>query len=399
MYHSNILTPSSEIEKRIKKLQHHLKENNIEAALILQKTDLFYFTGTIQQAHLYIPADGEPVLMVRKDFRRAEAESPISRVFPLESPGRIPDLLTRNGYTLPAILGLECDVLPVNLFFNLQQVFGNPETIDISNPIRLMRSQKTPYELEIIRESAQLSDRVAGYMQEVLCEGLTEIELAGIIEARARKLGHQGIVRMRLWGNEMFYGHLMSGPAAAVSSYLASPTGGAGIHPAVSQGPGLRQIKRHEPILLDYVFAHRGYLSDHTRIFAIGEISDELMHAHEAMLDLQDLLKKETRAGVKAGEIYDLALKRSAELGYESNFMGCGSQSVQFVGHGIGLEIDEYPFLGKNQTLELKKGMTIALEPKLVFPGKGVVGIENMHIVTEEGLEQLTLFPEEIILL
>jgi len=399
MYHSNILTPPSEIKKRIKKLQHHLKENNIEAALILQKTDLFYFTGTIQQAHLYVPADGEPVLMVRKDIRRAEAESAIGRVLSLESPGRIPDLLTRNGYTLPAILGLECDVLPVNLFFNLQHIFGNPEAIDISNPIRLIRSQKSSYEIEILRESAQLSDQVAGYMQEVLREGLTEIELAGIIEARARKLGHQGFVRMRLWGNEMFYGHLMSGPAAAVSSYMASPTGGAGINPAVSQGPGSRRIKRHEPILLDYVFAHRGYLSDHTRIFAIGEISDELMHAHAAMLDLQDLLKKETRPGVKAGEIYDLALKRTAELGYESNFMGSGSQSVQFVGHGIGLEVDEYPFLGKNQTLELKKGMTIALEPKLVFPDKGVVGIENMHIVTEEGLEQLTLFPEEIILL
>ena len=134
-----------------------------------------------------------------------------------------------------------------------------------------------------------MSDQVAAYMQEVLCEGLTEIELAGIIEARARKLGHQGFVRMRLWGNEMFYGHLMSGPAAAVSSYMASPTGGAGINPAVSQGAGSRRIKRHEPILLDYVFAHRGYLSDHTRIFAIGEISDELMQAHAAMLDIQDL--------------------------------------------------------------------------------------------------------------
>jgi Xaa-Pro dipeptidase len=399
MYHSNIFTPSSEIEKRIQKLQHHLKANHIEAALILQKTDLFYFTGTIQQAHLYVPADGEPVLMVRKDLRRAEAESAIGRVLFLESPGRIPELLTRNGYTLPAILGLEYDVLPVNLFLNLRQIFDNPETIDISNPIRLIRSQKTPYEIEIIRESAKLSDQVAAYMQEVLREGLTEIELAGIIEARARKLGHQGFVRMRLWGNEMFYGHLMSGPAAAVSSYMASPTGGAGINPAVSQGAGSRRIKRHEPILLDYVFAHRGYLSDHTRIFAIGEISDELMHAHEAMLGIQDLLKKETRPGVRAGEIYDLALRRTTELGYESNFMGSGSQSVQFVGHGIGLEVDEYPFLGKNQTLELKKGMAIALEPKLVFPGKGVVGIENMHIVTEDGLEQLTLFPEEIILL
>jgi Xaa-Pro aminopeptidase len=325
-------------------------------------------------------------------------ESALSRVIPMDKPGDIPSLLRQTGYSLPGILGLECDVIPANLYLKYQQIFDDSKIVDISHLIRLIRAEKSPYEIQIIRAAAQLSDRIAGYMQEVLRAGITEIELAGIIEARARKLGHQGLVRMRLWGNEMFYGHLMSGPSAAVPSYLASPTGGTGINPAIAQGPSLRPVGRYEPILLDYVFAHRGYLADHTRIFALGGLPDELMAAHEAMLDIQKVLKKMARPKIKAGEIYNRALERAIELGYESNFMGADDQRVPFVGHGVGLELDEFPFLAKDQQLELKKGMIIALEPKAVFPNKGVVGIENTHVVTDQGLEPLTLFEDEVII-
>jgi Xaa-Pro aminopeptidase len=261
----------------------------------------------------------------------------------------------------------------------------------------MIRSVKSPYEIGLIREAARLSDQVAGYVREVLCEGITEIELAGKVEAYARKLGHQGVIRMRMWGNEMFYGHLMSGPSAAVPSYMASPTGGAGISPAVAQGPGNRRIKPYEPVLVDYVFAYQGYLSDHTRIFALKGLSDELMTAHAAMLDLQTMLKKITRPNIAAGDIYATAVDWIGQLGYADNFMGCGDQRIRFVGHGIGLELDEYPFLAEGQQMKLQAGMTVALEPKLVFPGKGVVGIENTHVVTDNGLEQLTRFEEDVI--
>jgi Xaa-Pro aminopeptidase len=201
---------------------------------------------------------------------------------------------------------------------------------------------------------------------------------------------------MRLWGGEMFYGHIMAGRSAAVRSYLSSPTGGSAISPAVAQGSSFRPIKRHEPVLVDYVFAYKGYISDHTRIFSIGEVSDELLKAHAAMLDVQALVKKEAVPGVKAGEIYDLAINLTKDLGYEKNFMGVGQERIQFIGHGVGIEIDEYPFLAKGQTLELQEGMIIALEPKLIFPDVGVVGIENTHVVTESGLKQFGQFNEDI---
>jgi Xaa-Pro aminopeptidase len=189
----------------------------------------------------------------------------------------------------------------------------------------------------------------------------------------------------------------MAGPSAAVPGYVASPTGGTGPGPAVAQGAGFGRIRRHEPVLFDYVFAYRGYLADSTRIYALGELPDPLVRGHAAMLDIQALLQREAKAGKRAGDIYAMALEHAESLGFGNHFMGAGDRRIRFVGHGIGLELDEYPFLARGQKMELQEGMVVALEPKLVFPGIGVVGIENTHLVTREGLSRLTLFPDEIV--
>ena len=399
MFNTDLNTPKSEIEARIEKLQRKLDENKINGAIILQKADLFYFTGTIQDAHLYVPCNNDPILMVYKDLERARAESSINNIVPLKNTGHICSLLQDNGYALPRILGMELDVLPVNLYFNYKSLFEHAKIIDISHYLRLIRAIKSVYEINLIRKAAHLSDLLAGCVKDYLYEGITEIELAGKIESRARKLGHQGFVRMRLWGSELHYGHLMAGPSAAVLSFLSSPTGGSGVSPASAQSAGLRPIQKHEPVLVDYVFVLNGYMSDHARIFTLGNLPDDLIRAHESMLKVQTFIKKETKPKVKAGKLYDMALELTKELGYEKYFMGVGDRRIRFVGHGIGLELDEYPFLAKGQELELEEGMTIALEPKLIFPGKGVVGIENTHVVTGEGLKQLTHFDEKICIL
>jgi Xaa-Pro aminopeptidase len=392
-------TPAAELDGRISDLQTQLINNAVDAALILQRTDLYYYCGTIQQAHLYVPAQGDPILMVYKSLERAAAESSLTQIVALTSPKQITDILAQHGYALPAALGLELDVLPTNLYFTYQQIFERSRLVDVSQLIRLARAVKSPYELDLMQQAAAFSDQVAQSIPGLLREGMTELELAGRIEAEARKLGHQGILRMRLWGAEMFYGHLMSGPSAAVPSYLPSPTGGSGVSPAIAQGPGFKPIRRNEPVLVDYVFAYKGYLSDHARIYSLGKIPAELAAGHAAMLEVQDMIKALAKPGVKCGEIYRQALKRTRKLGYEDYFMGADSRRVRFVGHGIGLELDEFPFLAEGQELELEPGMTIALEPKLVFPGKGVVGIENTHVVTEKGLKQLSHFQEDIVVL
>jgi Xaa-Pro aminopeptidase len=398
VYSTDTNTPRSEIDRRLDNLKKQLEANQIDAALMVQRADLFYFSGTIQEAHLYVPVFGEPVLMVFRSFERAIAESPLSRIVPLDSTRAVPEILRQWDYVLPQAIGMELDILPANAYFNYQRLFEDKNLVDISHLIRTVKAVKSPYEIELIRRAAGLSDEVAGCVPGLLREGMTELELAGLVEAEARKRGHQGIVRMRLWGSETFYGHLMAGPSSAVPSFLSSPTGGTGVSPAVAQGPSFRPIQRNEPVLVDYVFALNGYYSDHARIFSLGKPDQELMTAHMAMLDVQELIKKAAKPGAKSGDLYDLALERTRELGYDKYFMGAGKERIRFVGHGIGVELDDYPFLAAGQQLELQENMTLALEPKLIFPGKGVVGIENTHVVTHDGLEQLGQFQDEIVI-
>ena len=399
MFKTDNNVPAEEIRRRIARLQTELQDLQYDAALIVQNSDLYYFAGTIQQCHLYIPAHGNPLLLARKSLERARAESPITDILPLHSPKQIPGILKDRGVPIPRRLGMELDVLPVNLLGPYELIFGGPEVADISPAIRSQRAVKSEYEIGIISQAAQLSDQVAGHMKEILKEGMTELELAGLVEAHARKLGHQGIVRMRMFGGELFYGHLMCGASAAVPSYLASPTGGTAANPAVAQGASFAPITRNTPILLDYAFAFNGYISDHTRIFALGDLPDDLMAAHAAMLELQSRISLEAKPGMASGRLYDLGLELAASAGYGDHFMGAEAARIKFIGHGVGLELDEYPFLAKGQEMPLAENMVIALEPKLIFPGKGVVGIENTHVVTPTGLKQLGHYPNEITLI
>jgi Xaa-Pro aminopeptidase len=314
----------------------------------------------------------------------------------MQSLSQLPALLRENGFSMPETLGMELDVLPVNYYLNYKRLFDQSGIVDISHHIRMVRAVKSPFEIDRISQAAKLADQVAACLKDELKEGISEVQLAGRMEAIARRLGHQGMIRMRLWGSEMFYGHLMSGASAAVPSSLASPTGGEALSPAFSQGPGFKKIQRHEPVLFDYVFAYKGYLADHTRIFSIGDLPDELFRAHQAMLDLQDTLSKQAVPGAVAGDIYETAMACVHEAGYDDFFMGAEKERIRFVGHGVGLELDEYPFLAKGQTLKLQEGMVVALEPKLVMPDQGVVGIENTHIVTATGLKRLTHYQDEI---
>jgi len=396
MFKTDTNLPPSEIYGRISGLQKVLQENQIDAALILQNTDMYYLSGTIQQSHLYIPADAEPLLMVYKSVERARAESPLKKIISLSSPSKIPAILKDHALPAPTAMGMELDVLPVNRFRRYRELFPDTDISDISPDIRVLRAVKSPFELDLIAQAAHLSDEVAAHAATIIQTGMSELELAGKVEAHARKLGHQGIVRMRMWGGEMFYGHLMAGPSGAVPSYLASPTGGTAPSPAVAQGAGFARLKPHEPILLDYVFALNGYISDHTRIFALKSLPDDLMTAHTAMIDLQHQLKQAARPGITAGHLYDLGMQIVTRLGFQENFMGAGSRRIRFIGHGVGLELDEFPFIAKGQQMPLAEGMVIALEPKMVFPGRGVVGIENTHVVTQNGLKQLGRYPDQI---
>ncbi len=389
-------TPISELEARVGKLQVLLAAHELDGALIVQNADLFYFAGTIQQSHLYVPVEGQPVLMTRRSLPRARTESALERVVSLNSPREVPRLLQEHGYALPTKLGLELDVLPANLYLGYREIFGDAELCDASSLIRRVRAVKSTFELAAMRRAAKIAEKAFEAAGNLIVEGIAEVELAGKIEAVARANGHQGLVKFRLWNNEMFYGHLMAGKSAAQTSYLASPTGGTGTSPAFPQGASLHKIRRGEPILLDYVFVSDGYIVDQTRIFGLGSLSDKLLRAHAAMVEIQNAVAQAAKPGVTGGELYQLAVSLSQQKGYAEHLGGIGKDRVTFVGHGVGLELDEYPFLAKGQAMPLESGMVIAVEPKVTFPNIGTVGIENTYVVTERGAERITRGSDEL---
>jgi len=390
------ITPKTELDARTRKFQALLASNALDGALIAQNVDLFYFAGTIQQSQLYIPRAGEPLLMTRRSFPRARVESALERVVPLASPRDVPRLLQEHGYALPRRLGLELDILPTNLYLGYREIFAGAELVDVSPLIRRVRAVKSAYELAAMRRAAKIGETTMRAMRELLVEGISEIELAGKLEAVARGAGHPGLARFRLWNNEMFYGHLMAGKSAAMPSYLASPTGGPGLSPAFSQGSSKRKIRRGEPVLFDYVFVTDGYIVDQTRIFAIGRLPDKLLRAHAAMVEIQDAIAAAAKPGVTGGEIFQLAVDLAQKYGYAENLGGSDKDRITFVGHGVGLELDEYPFLAKGQAMPLEAGMVIAVEPKATFANVGTVGIENTFVVTARGAERITRGSDEI---
>lgn len=391
------ITPTSELEYRFRKLQQYMAVEGLDAVIIVQNADLFYFTGTIQSGNLYVPLEGEPLYMVRKDFLRARMESGLREVVPFSSMKDIPMVLANHSYPQPKRIGMELDVLPVNFFERYRNVFRQGEFIDATPLIRKVRMIKTHYEIHILKDAACQVDKVCRRAREIIREGMSDLELAAELEFTARKEGHQGLLRMRAFNAELFYAHIFSGADSAVPAYMDTPLGGVGPSPAFGQGAGYKKIRRNEPIIVDFAGCLDGYMVDQTRVFAIGGISDRLKRGYEDMLLVQERMMALADNRATWGEIYEECLALAVDQGYADSFMGNKGAQVSFIGHGIGIEIDEYPFLARGfKEMTLETGMVFAFEPKVVFPGEGAIGIENTFYLTDHGLKPLTYSDQEL---
>lgn len=394
------LTPATELEFRCKKLQDFMVVEDLDAVIIVQNADLFYFTGTVQSGNLYVPVSGQPLFMVRKDAMRARMESGLKEVVPFASPKEIPAILAQYGYAEPKRIGLELDVLPVNFYQKFQELYPNAAFSDATPLIRKVRMIKSHYEIHLMKDAADQVDHVYQRAREVIRAGMTDLELAAELEYTARNHGHQGLIRMRGFNSDICYGQIFSGVDSAVPAYSDTPLGGMGLNPSFGQGAGLKRIEPHEPIIVDFAGCVDGYLSDQTRIFSIGELSDRLRKAYDDMREIQDVMMRTIEVGMSWGALYDVCLKSAVNMGYVDSFMGAKGAQVSFVGHGLGVEIDEYPFIarGFNQ-MTLETGMAFAFEPKVVFSGEGAIGIENTFYLSNEGLKRLTHSSDELVIL
>jgi Xaa-Pro dipeptidase len=384
-------TPVDELARRAAALQQHLAKQDLDAALITQNVDLFYLTGSMQSGVVIVPAEGRPLYAVRRVLERARRESALGQIVPLPNLRQLPNVVADAVGRPIRRIGMELDVLPVLVRDRFAAALNGIAIDDISSAIRTVRSVKSDFELEKMRAAARLAERMLAVGIEQIREGMTELDLGSRAEAAARREGHQGVVRVRGWNQEVYFGVLLSGDGAAVPSFPDLPLGGEGLGPAMPFGAGRRRIVAGEPVIFDYTAALDGYICDQTRTLVIGALPDRLARAHDAALEILSDVSASIRPGVLPQHLYRLAVGRAQALGYAESFMGQGPHRARFVGHGIGLELDEWPVLADSFTDPLEPGQVVCVEPKLVFPGEGAVGIEDEFAVTPDGAVRLTL--------
>lgn len=385
------------IFNRIKNLSDTLKKKGVDIALIMQNADMFYYSNTIPSGSLVISNDAEVAFMIRRGYKRAEKESPIEEkdMIAVKGLSESINILNERGIKFNTI-GIEKDVLPVDMFERLQKIFKDSKFADISFDIRQQRSRKDRHEIGLMKKAAEMLDETMKDARKVLKVGIKEIEASAELEYRARKRGHQGLCRMRGFNGEVFMGHVHSGARSAYPSAPLKPTAGLGPYASYPEGASFEKIEANTPIIVDFLGNYEGYMSDETRIFAIGNLKQEWVNAYNFCREVMEWMENYAKPGVIAEEIYYKSLEMAAKADYGDNFMGIQSNQVPFIGHGVGTELDEFPFIAKGQNYPLEEGMTYAFEPKVAFENKGAVGIENTYLVTKNSVESFNKYSREI---
>jgi len=335
--------------------------------------------------------------MVQKDFDRAREESPLKNIIPIERPKAISSILKRQGGLKR--IGLECDVLPVNQFRQLEKMFPQSEFVDLSKAIKQVRMIKSSYEIGQLKRSAKILDEVFEFAKGILKPGMTEIEAESRLIQLGRCRGHQGLTRMRAWNQDMVNACVLSGNSGSVLTHLDVSVIGPGISPAYPQGSSFNLIERDFPIQIDFSIAFNGYITDGARTYVIGTLPKKLREAYQVTLEIRDEMEKIAKPGVPCSHLYHLSSQVVKKRGLEDHFIGTKKNQAPFVGHGIGLEIDEFPLLAKGFSQPLEPGMVFAFEPKFIFPNVGVVALEDDYVVTESGVERLTHADDRILVI
>lgn len=382
----------TEAMQRVTTMQQQLLSKGIDGALFIFPIDVYYFAGTRQNATLWIPADGEPVLMVRKSLSRAREESALADIRPFPASREFPDLFGEQVRKI----GFTFDAAPVQQLNYYSKLLPGREFVDIAAVYRDVRSVKSAFELDRMRVSGAALSSVFTQVPQFLVEGMRELDLAAEFEHRLRSAGNEGYVRMRAFNQELFMGLAVSAGAASYGFFDGAVTG-RGLSNASPQGASTLKIRRNEPVLLDYAGVFNGYITDMTRIFVIGELDAELQRAFDLSLEIQAHLQRALKPGAMCEELFLQAVDIAEKGGLGGYFMGMPGEQARFVGHGVGLELDEYPVLAQGFKVPLQAGQTIAIEPKFVFPDKGVIGIENTFAVSVDGGEKITDIDDRII--
>ncbi len=391
MFESLEKLPASEMETRLESFRSNIREAGIkcQAVMIFSRLNIYYFTGSMGNGTLWIPMDDEPVFMCRKGEQRFRLESPLDRVAPFRSYKDLEGILSGFGLKVPDSLGVEKTGINWALAESLEKRLAGVKFWAVDQAIARTRMVKSEWEARKLFLCGQRHhEALYGLLPELIHPGMTEREISIKVWECFFSLGHQGLMRMQSYGEEVFLGHVAAGDSGNYPSVFNGPVGLRGEHPDITQmGYSGKVWQENEPLILDCGFALEGYQTDKTQVYfpASWKVPDKVKKAHDLCVKIQAMAADMLLPGEKAESVYLKALDMAGKAGYTEGFMGLDGNKVPFLGHGIGLAVDEYPPLAKGFDELLQENMFLALEPKIGIRGVGMVGVENTFRVTRQG--------------
>ena len=376
----------NELELKWRRIQQAMRQEEADGCLLTMNMNLYYVSGQVFNGYFYLPAEGRPYWFVK---RLTIPET--NQVHVIRKPEQIPDFFRDLNLAMPRKLLLEADELSYNEYIRLQHVFRAEATGNASALIRHIRMIKTPWEIEQMRISARKHEAVYREIPACYRPGMRDIELQIEIEKRMRVHGSLGYFRAFGSNMDIFMGSLLAGENAGEPSPFDFALGGTGMHASGPLGANGTLLREGTTVMADMSGNYTAYQTDMTR-----KLPDRAYRVHRVALEIQARMERTAKPGVPCAELYRDALAMAGQEGLEDCFMGTRFQA-KFVGHGVGLEINELPVLTTRSKDILQPGMSFAFEPKFVLAGIGAVGIENTFLVTDSGVEKMTLLDENII--
>lgn len=382
---------AKELKLRWDKIQQNMSDIHADGLLICDNVNLYYVSGRIFRGYCYIPVKGEPIFFVRRPLGLNGTQ-----VVYIRKPEEIGEYLQKNGIAFPDKLLLESDSISYSDYKRYETIFTPKEVLNGTALLRRCRSIKTPYEIDLIRRSGELHAKAYETIPSLYRKGMTDVEFSIELEHECRKLGSLGIFRIFGQSMEIFMGSVLAGDNADTPSPYDFAMGGAGLDVSLPVGCNGTVLTEGMSLMVDMGGNFTGYMTDMTRTYAIGSVQELALKAHETSIAIHQAIAAKSRPGVAAKDLYELAAEMANDARLSDYFMG-HRQKAGFIGHGVGIEINEAPVLAPRSRDILAEGMVFALEPKFVIPGTGALGIENTYAVTADGVEKLTVCKEELI--
>lgn len=366
-----------------------------DSAVIIGKVNQFYLTGTMQDGVVILKKNGDMLYFVRKSFERAKVESPLKNIYPYVSFRDVASVIGDDiGITL-----IEEETMPIAYLSRMQKYLKLTPKNGLEGALKYTRAVKSDYELDFMKESgrqhAKLLDEIVPTL--LVC-GMSEFDFGCEVIKKMTELGYHGLSRFSAFQAEVIGGQFAFGDNVLFPSSFNGPAGYSGLCAAAPViGSRDRLLKKGDLVFADVSYGYMGYHTDRTQVYSFNKKpSDSVMAAHKACMDVALAAAKNLKTGAIPSQIYAEIMGNLPDV-LTNDFMGKSPESVKFIGHGVGLVIDEYPVLARGFDRPLIKNMTLAIEPKKALDGIGLVGVEDTYVVTDDCGLAITGGSKEII--